>query len=368
MPVENAIPVVPSAPVTGSAALSTDLGDEWLPEVTTPNSSQPDVRTTPPPLQTVSQLPEQMRTGVQVQAPTKPPKDALLELAWRDYSARLVGELQVRRQAGVSTTWEANAAKSGREGRPAELAQPTGAAREAVAQRIAFEPRTDAAWMRKEGPALPTVHPTPTATTETTRLVDPAAVPVLNESASPAQRPIANPAATAEPAHLDAKTQTNPTEPTSPRTAVRVEEVQALMDQVSRQIVRRVGEGGGSVRLRLEPPELGRLRLEVQVNQDVVRAQAVVESAKARAMLVEHLPLLKQVLAGQGMHLERFDVAEHSLQHQEANSQFTQDHSNARDDRPGASTPAGDQPSDPAGRQAPVYRLRGLAGNIHVTV
>ena len=69
-----------------------------------------------------------------------------------------------------------------------------------------------------------------------------------------------------------------------------------------------MGERGGSVRLRLHPPELGSLRLEVTVRNGTMTARLEVENANARATLLDNLPALRDRLAQQDIRVDRFDV------------------------------------------------------------
>jgi len=65
---------------------------------------------------------------------------------------------------------------------------------------------------------------------------------------------------------------------------------------------------GGLVRLRLSPPELGSLRIEVSLRGGVLSARVEAETPAARAALVESLPLLRDRLAEQQVKIDRFDV------------------------------------------------------------
>ncbi|MEX2176807.1 MAG: flagellar hook-length control protein FliK, partial [Pirellulaceae bacterium] len=67
-------------------------------------------------------------------------------------------------------------------------------------------------------------------------------------------------------------------------------------------------EVGGEIRLRLSPPELGSLRLEVRVQDGVMVARLETETSAARTALIENLPALRERLAEQGVRIERFDV------------------------------------------------------------
>jgi flagellar hook-length control protein FliK len=68
------------------------------------------------------------------------------------------------------------------------------------------------------------------------------------------------------------------------------------------------GEVGGEVRLRLSPPELGALRLDVRVQEGVLVARLETETATARTAIIDNLPALRERLAEQGVRIERFDV------------------------------------------------------------
>ena len=65
---------------------------------------------------------------------------------------------------------------------------------------------------------------------------------------------------------------------------------------------------GGEVRLRLSPPELGSLRLQVSVQDGVMVARMETETEAARAQLTNSLPDLRERLAEQGIRVERFDI------------------------------------------------------------
>lgn len=69
-----------------------------------------------------------------------------------------------------------------------------------------------------------------------------------------------------------------------------------------------LGDRGGVVRLRLSPPELGSLRLEVSVRDGAISARLEVETQSARQMLLDSLPALRERLAQQDIRIERFSV------------------------------------------------------------
>ena len=67
-------------------------------------------------------------------------------------------------------------------------------------------------------------------------------------------------------------------------------------------------ERGGPLRLRLSPPELGALQLELRVRDGVMTARVTAETEAARTLLLDSLPDLRERLALQDVRLDRFDV------------------------------------------------------------
>jgi flagellar hook-length control protein FliK len=67
-------------------------------------------------------------------------------------------------------------------------------------------------------------------------------------------------------------------------------------------------ERGGTLQIRLSPPELGAMRLELTVKDGVMTAALETETTSARRVLLEHLPALRERLAEQNIRVERFDV------------------------------------------------------------
>jgi flagellar hook-length control protein FliK len=91
--------------------------------------------------------------------------------------------------------------------------------------------------------------------------------------------------------------------------AARVHEVDRVrfVQRVARAF-QAVDAQGGQVRLRLSPPELGSMRLEVTVRGGVLSARMETETHAARSLLLDHLPALRERLAEQNISVERFEV------------------------------------------------------------
>ncbi len=65
----------------------------------------------------------------------------------------------------------------------------------------------------------------------------------------------------------------------------------------------------GQVRLRLHPPELGSVRLDLTIRNGQMTARMETETQSAQSMLLDNLPALKQRLAEHRITVERFEVA-----------------------------------------------------------
>jgi flagellar hook-length control protein FliK len=64
----------------------------------------------------------------------------------------------------------------------------------------------------------------------------------------------------------------------------------------------------GHIQLRLSPPELGSLRIEIAVRNGVLSANLEAETADARRVLLDNLPALRQRLAEQDIRIDKFEV------------------------------------------------------------
>ena len=67
-------------------------------------------------------------------------------------------------------------------------------------------------------------------------------------------------------------------------------------------------ERGGTLQLRLSPPELGSLKIQLNVKDGVMSASLETDNANARRVLLDHLPALRDRLAEQNIRVDRFDV------------------------------------------------------------
>jgi flagellar hook-length control protein FliK len=94
---------------------------------------------------------------------------------------------------------------------------------------------------------------------------------------------------------------------TTSRRPITEAETARLLGRVARAFTA-AQQGDGEIRLRLSPPELGSLRLQVQINDGALVARLEAETSAARTALIDNLPALRERLAEQGVRIERFDV------------------------------------------------------------
>jgi len=69
-----------------------------------------------------------------------------------------------------------------------------------------------------------------------------------------------------------------------------------------------LSDQGGSLRLRLSPPELGSLHIEISVVKGEMTARVQAETTAARNILLDNLPALRDRLAQHDIKVQRFDV------------------------------------------------------------
>lgn len=69
-----------------------------------------------------------------------------------------------------------------------------------------------------------------------------------------------------------------------------------------------VHESGGRMQLKLHPPELGALQIDVSLNNGTISARLEAQTPAAQRVLTDNLPQLQQALSQQGMNVERLEV------------------------------------------------------------
>lgn len=94
----------------------------------------------------------------------------------------------------------------------------------------------------------------------------------------------------------------------------------------------------GEIRLRLSPPQLGSLKVELKLDGEVMHARLETETDAARQLIVDSLPGLRDRLAEQGIRIETFEVDlykdQSSSQDQQRDQQFNRDRPRAHQVEP----------------------------------
>lgn len=74
--------------------------------------------------------------------------------------------------------------------------------------------------------------------------------------------------------------------------------------------------GGHTIEMRLDPPDLGPIRISISLNESTLQAAFVSAHAAVRQSVENALPQLQQLLAQSGITLGQADVSDHSAQQQ----------------------------------------------------
>ncbi len=72
--------------------------------------------------------------------------------------------------------------------------------------------------------------------------------------------------------------------------------------------VQTANDRGGPLQLRLSPPELGSLKIQLTLKDGGLSASLEADNSNARKLLLDHLPALRDRLAEQNIRVDRFDV------------------------------------------------------------
>lgn len=88
----------------------------------------------------------------------------------------------------------------------------------------------------------------------------------------------------------------------------RISQIQNLLSKTGGSILKLVKGGGGKMSLRLDPPSLGRLQVEVEIAKNVCNARIVTEDPMVKSALMLNITQLRESLESQGLKLEGFSV------------------------------------------------------------
>lgn len=83
----------------------------------------------------------------------------------------------------------------------------------------------------------------------------------------------------------------------------------ANVERILRFVRTRIGKGHSVATLRLDPPELGTVRLRMELRDSDLSLSIDTQSDAARRLLTEHLDALRRNLEASGIHLDRVDIS-----------------------------------------------------------
>jgi len=81
-----------------------------------------------------------------------------------------------------------------------------------------------------------------------------------------------------------------------------------VLSQVSKQVSRALLSGDQTIRLQLNPPQLGALRVQLEWNQDNLRIEMITERHMVKEILLSSVAELKQALGEQGFRVDKMEV------------------------------------------------------------
>jgi len=81
-----------------------------------------------------------------------------------------------------------------------------------------------------------------------------------------------------------------------------------LIDQVGKQISRSLLRGERVIRLQLKPPDLGTLRVKVDMKDNILKLGIITENSSVKELLLSNIHELREALVEQGVKLDRLDV------------------------------------------------------------
>ena len=81
-----------------------------------------------------------------------------------------------------------------------------------------------------------------------------------------------------------------------------------LVDQVGKQISRSILRGDRIVRLQLKPPELGRVKINIDIKDSTLKLGMIAEHSSVKELLLSNVHELRAALVSQGIKLENIDI------------------------------------------------------------
>ena len=81
-----------------------------------------------------------------------------------------------------------------------------------------------------------------------------------------------------------------------------------LINQVGRQISRSILRGERVIRLQLHPPDLGSVKVEMDIKDNILKLGMIIENSTVKELLLSNAHELRQALVEQGVKLEKLDI------------------------------------------------------------
>ena len=125
----------------------------------------------------------------------------------------------------------------------------------------------------------------------------------------------------------------------APPNAQSLDQPNPLVNRVVRGLSAMINQRGGVLNMRLHPPELGQLRVQMTIARGVVTAQFQPSSAAVQAILDRSLATLRTALESHGLTVERLSV--HGVQ-QQAGGTATRDAAEGQSNQQGNQHDAGE--------------------------
>lgn len=127
------------------------------------------------------------------------------------------------------------------------------------------------------------------------------------------------------------------------------------VDRLTQVLSSSVTPRSSFLRLQLDPPELGQLRIEVRMNQDSLSMRVQTETAAVKGLVEERMGELKAAMHQQGIRVDRVDV---EVKPQSGTSSHGREHGDARDPGAREHAAAWDRPRDASDWQPPADEPR----------
>lgn len=96
--------------------------------------------------------------------------------------------------------------------------------------------------------------------------------------------------------------------PQSQTSADNTEDDQRFPPQMVRGLTAMLNQRGGVMTMRLDPPDLGEVRVQMTLHQGTVAAEFQASTTQAQALLEKHMTVLRHALEGQGLTVDRLSV------------------------------------------------------------